>query len=108
MLHNHAKHAHTPELEGIPSVLARWSLLIYALSHFLEQAAAATCSSQRGCFWFSREQPPPTCFHLSRQRFTIDDSDWPQAALGTKVERSPKTCDQAGLKGRLEAFLADD
>jgi len=41
-------------------------------------------------------------FHLCGKRFTIDDSDWRKAALGTPkvVGDRQKDIDQAGLKGR--------
>jgi len=110
--HHHAgghDHAHTPELEGFSSV----SLSVEAPLHlrrfqnFLDNHLPESVFRAKGVLWF-RESECRHLFHLCGKRFTIDDSDWPDAGeRHTKVVVIGRDLDQAVLKAQLEACLVE-
>jgi G3E family GTPase len=107
--HDHAAHPDHAAIEGFTSLsfAAEGPFALRKFQNFLDNQLPAEVFRAKGILWFN-ESERRHVFHLAGKRFSIDDSDWPDAARKNQVVLIGKNLNHDQLRRQLQACVAKD
>jgi len=107
--HAHADHPDHAAIEGFTSLsfAAEGPFALRKFQNFLDNQLPAEVFRAKGILWFNESQRRHV-FHLAGKRFSIDDSDWPDATRKNQIVLIGKNLDHNRLRRQLEVCVAKD
>jgi G3E family GTPase len=107
--HDHAAHPDHAAIEGFTSLsfAAEGPFALRKFQNFLDNQLPAEVFRAKGILWFN-ESERRHVFHLAGKRFSIDDSDWPNATRKNQVVLIGKNLNHDQLRRQLQACVAKD
>ncbi|MBD2422059.1 GTP-binding protein [Cyanobium sp. FACHB-13342] len=107
--HDHAAHPDHAAIEGFTSLsfAAEGPFALRKFQNFLDNQLPAEVFRAKGILWFN-ESERRHVFHLAGKRFSIDDSDWPDATRKNQVVLIGKNLNHDQLRRQLQACVAKD
>lgn len=108
--HKHGHdHEHAHAIEGFTSLSfeSDGPFALRKFQNFLDNQLPAGVFRAKGILWFNESQRRHV-FHLAGKRFSIDDSDWPNAQRKNQLVLIGKQLDHAALRKQLQACVARD
>ena len=109
--HEHARADHPDHaaIEGFTSLsfAAEGPFALRKFQNFLDNQLPAEVFRAKGILWFNESQRRHV-FHLAGKRFSIDDSDWPDATRKNQIVLIGKNLDHNRLRRQLEVCVAKD
>jgi G3E family GTPase len=107
--HNHADHPDHAAIEGFTSLSfsAEGPFALRKFQNFLDNQLPAEVFRAKGILWFN-ESERRHVFHLAGKRFSIDDSDWPDATRKNQIVLIGKNLDHTQLRRQLQVCVAKD
>ena len=107
--HEHAAHSEHAAIEGFTSLsfAAEGPFALRKFQNFLDNQLPAEVFRAKGILWFN-ESERRHVFHLAGKRFSIDDSDWPNATRKNQVVLIGKNLNHDQLRRQLQACVAKD
>ncbi|MEB3326247.1 MAG: GTP-binding protein [Synechococcus sp.] len=110
--HHHQDHAAHPDhaaIEGFTSLsfVAEGPFALRKFQNFLDNQLPAEVFRAKGILWFN-ESERRHVFHLAGKRFSIDDSDWPDATRKNQIVLIGKNLNHQQIRRQLQACVAKD
>ena len=107
--HEHAAHPDHAAIEGYTSLsfAADGPFALRKFQNFLDNQLPAEVFRAKGILWFN-ESERRHVFHLAGKRFSIDDSNWPDATRKNQIVLIGKNLNHAKLRKQLQACVAKD
>ena len=113
--HDHHKHDHADDpdhaaIEGFTSLsfASEGPFALRKFQNFLDNQLPAEVFRAKGILWFN-ESERRHVFHLAGNRFSIDDSDWPEGSgRKNQIVLIGKNLDHAQLRKQLQVCVAKD
>jgi G3E family GTPase len=107
--HDHADHPDHAAIEGFTSLsfAAEGPFALRKFQNFLDNQLPAEVFRAKGILWFN-ESERRHVFHLAGKRFSIDDSDWPDATRKNQIVLIGKNLDHDALRHQLQVCVAKD
>ncbi|MCP9883221.1 GTP-binding protein [Cyanobium sp. Alchichica 3B3-8F6] len=107
--HSHADHPDHAAIEGFTSLsfAAEGPFALRKFQNFLDNQLPAEVFRAKGILWFN-ESERRHVFHLAGKRFSIDDSDWPDATRKNQIVLIGKNLDHDALRRQLQVCVAKD
>ena len=107
--HDHASHPDHAAIEGFTSLsfAAEGPFALRKFQNFLDNQLPEGVFRAKGILWFN-ESERRHVFHLAGKRFSIDDSDWPDAQRRNRIVLIGKNLDHDRLRQQLLACVARD
>ena len=107
--HSHATHPDHAAIEGFTSLsfAAEGPFALRKFQNFLDNQLPAEVFRAKGILWFN-ESERRHVFHLAGKRFSIDDSDWPNATRKNQIVLIGKNLNHDQLRRQLEVCVAKD
>jgi len=105
--HDHATHPDHAAIEGFTSLsfAAEGPFALRKFQNFLDNQLPAEVFRAKGILWFN-ESERRHVFHLAGKRFSIDDSDWPNATRKNQIVLIGKNLNHDQLRRQLEVCVA--
>ena len=107
--HDHAAHPDHAAIEGFTSLsfAADGPFALRKFQNFLDNQLPAEVFRAKGILWFN-ESARRHVFHLAGKRFSIDDSDWPDATRKNQIVLIGKNLNHQQIRRQLQACVAKD
>ena len=107
--HSHADHPDHAAIEGFTSLsfAAEGPFALRKFQNFLDNQLPAEVFRAKGILWFN-ESERRHVFHLAGKRFSIDDSDWPDATRKNQIVLIGKNLNHDQLRRQLQVCVAKD
>ena len=107
--HEHAAHPDHAAIEGYTSLsfAADGPFALRKFQNFLDNQLPAEVFRAKGILWFN-ESERRHVFHLAGKRFSIDDSNWPDATRKNQIVLIGKNLNHDQIRRQLQLCVAKD
>ncbi|MCP9912140.1 GTP-binding protein [Cyanobium sp. BA20m-14] len=107
--HEHAAHPDHAAIEGYTSLsfAADGPFALRKFQNFLDNQLPAEVFRAKGILWFN-ESERRHVFHLAGKRFSIDDSNWPDATRKNQIVLIGKNLSHDQIRRQLQLCVAKD
>ena len=107
--HEHAAHPDHAAIEGYTSLsfAADGPFALRKFQNFLDNQLPAEVFRAKGILWFN-ESERRHVFHLAGKRFSIDDSNWPDATRKNQIVLIGKNLNHDQIRRQLQRCVAKD